>query len=49
MILSHPWRLFGSDLTQQFQGVMLSERSIKLVPENREPVFYFTQKEAQAK
>ena len=41
MILSHPWFLFGSDLTQQFQGAMLSGRTIKLVPENQKPVMYF--------
>lgn len=42
MILNHPWFLFGSDLTQQFQGTMLSGRDTKLVPQNQEPVFYFT-------
>ena len=42
MILNHPWFLFGSDLTQQFRGAMLSERNIKLVPENQEPVFFFS-------
>lgn len=42
MILNHPWFLFGSDLTQQFQGAMLSERNTKLVPENQEPVFFFS-------
>ena len=42
MILNYPWFLFGSDLTQQFQGAMLSERNIKLVPENQEPVFFFS-------
>lgn len=42
MILSHPWFLFGSDLTQQFQGAMLTERNIKLVPQNQEPVFFFS-------
>lgn len=42
MILNHPWFLFGSDLTQQFQGAMLSGRDTKLVPQNQEPVFYFT-------
>ena len=47
MRLSHPWFLFGSDLTQQFQGAMLSERNVKLVPESHEPVFYFTHKEAK--
>lgn len=43
MILNHPWFLFGSDLTQQFQGAMLSGRDTKLVPQNQEPVFFFTQ------
>ncbi len=42
MIMNHPWFLFGSDLTQQFQGAMLSERNTKLVPENQEPVFFFS-------
>ena len=42
MILNHPWFIFGSDLTQQFQGAMLSERDTKMVPQNQEPVFYFT-------
>ena len=42
MILNHPWFLFGSDLTQQFQGAMLSERNTKLVPQNQEAVFYFS-------
>lgn len=41
MIMDHPWFLFGSDLTQQFQGAMLSGRTIKLTPENQEPVLYF--------
>ena len=41
MIITHPWFLFGSDLTQQFQGAMISHRTIKLVPENQEPVFFF--------
>lgn len=41
MILPHPWFLFGSDLTQQFQGAMLSGRTIKLVPENQGPIVYF--------
>ena len=41
MILNHPWFLFGSDLTQQFQGAMLSGRTTKLVPENQEPVVFF--------
>lgn len=42
MILNRPWFLFGSDLTQQFQGAMLSERNITLVPANQEPVFFFS-------
>ena len=41
MILDHPWFLFGSDLTQQFQGAMISRRIVKLVPQNQDPVFYF--------
>lgn len=41
IILTHPWFLFGSDLTQQFQGAMLSGRTTKLVPENQEPVMFF--------
>ena len=41
MILNHPWFLFGSDLTQQFQGAMLSGRDAKLVPQNQDPVFCF--------
>lgn len=42
MILNHPWFLFGSDLTQQFQGTMLSERNIKLIPQNQDAVFFFS-------
>ena len=42
MILNHPWFLFGSDLTQQFQGAMLSGRDTVLVPQNQEAVFCFT-------
>ena len=42
MILNYPWFLFGSDLTQQFQGAMFSERNIKLIPQNQEPVFFFS-------
>lgn len=42
MILNHSWFLFGSDLTQQFQGAMLSERNIRLAPENQESVFIFS-------
>ena len=44
MIINHPWFLFGSDLTQQFQGAMISDMSVAMVPENQEPVFYFTNK-----
>ena len=42
MIINHPWFLFGSDLTEQFQGAMLSKRRIKLVPKNQEPIFLFS-------
>ncbi len=45
MVLNHPWFLFGSDLTQQFQGAMLSKGRVKLIPQNQEPVFYFIPKE----
>lgn len=41
MVISHPWFLFGSDITQQFRGAMLSGRKIKLVPVNQDPVFFF--------
>lgn len=42
MIINQPWFVFGSDLTQQFYGAMLSERNTKLIPENQKPVFYFS-------
>jgi len=42
MVLNHPWFLFGSDLTQHFQGAMICERNTKLVPDNQDPVFYFS-------
>ena len=42
MIMNHPWFVFGSDLTQQFQGAMLSQRNTKLIPENQEPVVFFS-------
>jgi len=42
MIIDHPWFLFGSDLTQQFRGAMLSERDTKLIPDNQMPVVYFS-------
>ena len=41
MMINHPWFLFGSDLTQQFQGAMQSGRMIGLEPENQEPVSFF--------
>lgn len=44
MRIEHPWFLFGSDLTQQFQAAMVSEKRIKLIPENQKPVFYFLPK-----
>lgn len=43
MIINHPWFLFGSDLTQQFRGAMISGRNMKLIPEKQEPVFFFSQ------
>ncbi len=43
MIMNHPWFLFGSDLTQQFKGAMISGRDMKLVPEKQEAVFFFLQ------
>ena len=44
MAMIHPWFVFGSDLTRQFQGAMVLEKSIKLVPENQRPVFFFCHK-----
>ena len=44
MVLSHPWFLFGSNLTRQFQGAMVSERSVGLAPENQKAVFFFLHK-----
>ncbi len=49
MLINHPWFLFGSDLTQQFQSSMLSQKSVKLVPENQEPVFFFIPKNIEKK
>lgn len=43
MIINHPWFIFGSDLTHQIQGAMLSGRDTKLVPMNQEPVIFFVQ------
>ena len=42
IIMNQPWFIFGSDLTQQFQGAMMSERNTKLVPDNQEPVVFFS-------
>lgn len=42
MIMNHPWLIFGSDLTKQFKGAMLSGRNTKLVPEKQHPVMYFS-------
>lgn len=47
MMINHPWFLFGSDLTQQFQGAMMSRRLVKLLPENQCTVFYFVPKEKE--
>ena len=44
MIINHPWFVFGSDLTQQFQGAMISGRDLKMMPENQPPIAYFAQK-----
>lgn len=41
MILNRPCFLFGSDLTHQFQGAMLSESVVTLVPVNVAPPFLF--------
>ena len=41
MAIKHPWFLFGSDLTQLFQGTMLSGRMMSLKPENQKPIFFF--------
>lgn len=41
MILNRPCFLFGSDLTHQFQGAMVSESVIKLVPDNMPAPFLF--------
>lgn len=41
MILYRPCFLFGSDLSHQFQGAMVSESVIKLVPENLTAPFLF--------
>ena len=41
MVFNHPWFLFGSDLTQQFQGAMIAHRNIRLEPRNQEPVCFF--------
>ncbi len=41
MILNKPCFLFGSDLTRQFQGAMVCEALVKLVPNNRPAAFLF--------
>ena len=41
MVLTRPCFLFGSDLTHQFQGAMVSESVIMLVPENVPAPFLF--------
>lgn len=41
MILNRPCFLFGSDLTRQFQGAMLSNALLKLAPENMKAPFLF--------
>ncbi len=41
MILNRPCFLFGSNLTHQFQGAMVSESVIKLIPENVPAPFLF--------
>lgn len=41
MILNRPCFLFGSDLTHQFQGAMVSETVVKLAPENVPAPFLF--------
>ena len=33
MVFNHPWFIFGSDLTQQFQEAMNAYKNIKLEPE----------------
>ena len=43
MIINHPWFIFGSDLTQQFQGAMLSGRNTCLTPQSQKPVVFFVQ------
>ena len=41
MILNRPCFLFGSDLTHHFQGGMMTESAVKLVPENIAAPFLF--------
>ncbi len=41
MILNRPCFLFGADLTHHFQGAMMTDSAIKLVPENICPPFLF--------
>ena len=41
MIMDQPSFLFGSDLTRQYQGAMVSDTVMKLVPEKQRPPFLF--------
>lgn len=41
MILNSPCFLFGSDLTHHFQGAMMTESAVRLVPENISAPFMF--------
>lgn len=41
MIMDQPIFLFGSDLTRQYQGAMVSDAVMKLAPENQRPPFLF--------
>lgn len=41
MIMNHPWFLFGSDLTRQFQGAMVTDKIVKVVPIGVKSPFLF--------
>lgn len=41
MLLNRPLFIFGSDLTRQFQGAMVSNSLVKLVPTNQRETFVF--------
>lgn len=45
LLINHPWFIFGSNLTEQLQGAMLSSRTVKLVPENQDAILYCIPKE----